>query len=111
MSDQIQEVEIDIQEAKRTISKMNALNKLILSDDFKNVILEGYFETEASNLVLSRANPNLQSEEMQASNTKSIDAIGSLRQYFISINHFGRMATKALEDDELTREELLAEDM
>ena len=77
--------------------------------DFNDVIDKGYFEEEASRLVLLKADPNLQKPEDQASIIRSIDAIGHFRQYLSTVVSMGRMMEKSLMDDMETRQELLVE--
>ncbi len=107
---QVEQIDIDINAAKTVIGHMNALNKLSNNKDFKSLIEVNYFEKEASRLVLLKADNNMQSDEQQKAVNKSIDAIGHFRQYLISIMQLGRMAEKAIDADEQTRDELLAKD-
>lgn len=108
---QIEEIEISIEQAKSTISTMESLLKLTKNRDFKKVVLEGYFEKEASRLVLLKADPSLQKDEDQNQIMNQINAIGYVRQYFNTIMQLGRMAERSLEADENTREELLGENL
>jgi hypothetical protein len=102
-------IDISIQQAKDTIEAMEALKRLGTNKDFKKIILEGYFENEASRTVLLKADPSLSKPEDQVMLDHSIIAIGQLRQYFLMINAMGQQALKAKEYDEETRQELLAE--
>ena len=105
-ADQIQEVELSIEQARGAVSTMTALDTLRKNKDFKNLIETQYFEKEASRLVLLRADPNMQDSESQVEINNQITAIGYLRQYFTTIYQLGRMAEKAVHDDEATLEEL-----
>lgn len=107
--EQIENIEISIEQAKKAIDSMNSLLKLTKNKDFKKVINEGYFEKEASRLVLLKADPSMQSPEDQRLIENSIIAIGFLRQYFSAVIQMGRMAERTLASDESTREELLSE--
>jgi len=112
MSEQdIETIELGIDQARNQINNMEAFHRLAQNTDFKTVIEKGYFEKEASRLVLLKADSNLQEDVHQKAIMYSIDAIGHFRQYLMTINQLGQMATKALADDEATREALLAEDM
>ncbi len=111
MNEQLEQIELSIDQAKESVAKMKALNKLTDNKEFTQLIREGYFEKEASRLVLMLAEPAMQEETSQEMLQKQITAIGYLRQYFITINQMGRMAQKSLTDDEETREALLAEDV
>lgn len=107
----IKKLEIDINKAKGLVSEMDALARLTNNKDFKQVIRVGYFEKEASRLVLLRADPEMASIAHQSAILRSIDAIGELRQYLSTINQVGVTAERALTDDENTLEEVLAEDL
>lgn len=108
MSD-LDTIELSIKHAKKNVEMMKSLEKLMKNRDFKAVIAEGYFEKEPVRLTMLKANPEMQSEEDQAAIIKQLDAIGSLRHYFVAINQIGRMSEKAIIDDEEMREELLSE--
>lgn len=106
---QLESIELSIQQATKITEDAQALKRLNANDDFKRIILDGYFKEEASKQVLMKADPGMESAEMQAAVTKVIDSIGSLRQHFIAIYQFGVMAEKSLADDQIAREEILAE--
>ena len=102
----IENIEISITQAKKILDKMKYLQSLTKHPAFENVILKGYFEEEASRLVLLKADPSMQTAEGQEAITKAIDAIGHFRQYLHTVMQFGRMAEKDLEEQEGTLEEL-----
>lgn len=109
MEQEIQEIEVSIQAARKNVDKMEALLRLIDNKDFKAIIDEGYFQEEAARVVLLKSEPEMQKPDMQDQLDKSIIAIGTLRQYFRTIMQIGRMAERSIKDDERTREELLSE--
>jgi hypothetical protein len=111
MSQELEALEISIEEAKAKVELMEALDSLGNNSNFKKVILDGYFKNEASRLVLLKAVPSMQSEAQQLSISKSIDAIGHLRQYFSTVYQLGNMAKQSIVEDEATREELLSEEI
>jgi hypothetical protein len=102
-------IEISIEHAKKDVTMLRAMERLTSNRDFKKIMLEGYFEKEASRLVLLRSAPSLQSEEDQAAILKAIDAIGEVRQYFSRIMQLGHQMEKQIADLEETREEILQE--
>lgn len=108
MSDQLHEIELNIKQAQKIVEQGNALERLRNNNDFKKVIMEGYFEQEAIRLVHLKADQNMQDVERQKSILNQIDAIGSLNQYFQTVFHRSSLASKAIAADEETREELLA---
>lgn len=103
----LQAIELSITQAKETIKTRDSFRKLLNNKAFKDIITEGYFEKEASRLVLLKATPGEQTEESQRAIGKAIDSIGQLRQYFVTIMQIGAMAERAMKDDEETRDELL----
>lgn len=107
----IKAIELNIQQAKRLIEFGTALDKLYSNRDFQLVITKGYFEQESIRLVQLKADPNMQSKDSQESIVKQIDAIGNLLQYFKLIAHRAALAEKAIEDDEETHAELVAEEL
>lgn len=111
MQDQLEQIEISIEEAKKTVAMKEALHNLLDNKDFKAVIEEGYFEKEASRVVLLKSDPEMQDEKSQKQLDHTIIAIGSLRQYFRTIMQLGYMAERSIADDEATREDLLAEEI
>lgn len=109
-SNYVENIEIDIARATKFVNKMNSVLRLSQNKDFIDVVEKGYFEEEASRLVLLKADNNLQKPEDQASILRSIDAIGHFRQYLGSVIQMGRMMEKSLADDTQTRNELLVEE-
>ena len=109
MSQTIETLELNIKAARKTARLGKSLDNLSRNNDFKSLILEGYFEKEAIRLVTLKGDPNMQDAESQTSLIKQMDAIGGLRQYLSAVLQLSRMAEKALIEDEETREEVLAE--
>lgn len=107
----LETIELSIKHAKKSVDLMKSVDRLTKNRDFKAVFLDGYFEKEAVRLVLLKADPNMQSEESQAEIIKQMDSIGSVRQYLSAIIQMGRMAEKAIADDEATREAILEEEL
>jgi len=103
---QIEQIELSIEQAKSSIDMRDALRRLNENKDFKKVIVEGYFEKEASRVVLLKADPNTQDTETQDALDKSIIAIGQLRQYMRTIFQVGGMADGAMGSHEEALEEI-----
>ena len=108
-NEQLEQIEISIEQAQEAVALKRALNNLLKNKDFESIISIGYFEKEASRLVLLKADASMAKDSDQNLILKSIDSIGFLRQYFTTIMQLGRMAERSIEEDQLTREELLAE--
>jgi len=107
----IEEIELNIKEAKKMVDLGKALDRLHSNRDFKKVIGEGFFKDEAVRLVHLKSDPSMQSEEHQEAVAKQMDSIGGLVHYFRTVAHRAMLAEKAIEADEETREELLAEEL
>lgn len=103
-------IEVSMDQAKQALGLKKALVKLTKNREFKKVVLDNYFETEAARLVMLKADPELQSPEAQADLVKRMDAIGMFREYCRGIMAFGAQAEKELRDLEEAREEMLAEE-
>ena len=107
---QLSDVEISIDDARQTISRMESLKVLMGTATWKELIEEGYFRDEASRLVLLKADPSMTGDKEQAEIDKAISAIGPFRQYLRVIMQLGMMAERAVVADEQTRAELLEEE-
>jgi len=107
---QLASIEITLEQAQAAVAARKALQTLTKNPEFKELVLEGYFEKEASRVVLLRADPSMQDELNQKDLDNQIVAIGYLRQYLSGIMIKGRTAEKAIQDCNETREEILAED-
>jgi len=107
--DVIGQIEISIEQAKEVVDVMKKLQRLTDNQDFKDIVLDGYFLDEASRLVLIKAEPSQQSEKDQKLINDSITAIGHFRQYLSTIMQTGKAAEHAIGADEQTIEEILAE--
>jgi hypothetical protein len=111
LNDTIQRIEANIKEARKIVDLGDSLERLRSNRDFKKVIMEGYFEQEAIRLVHLKADPSMQSADMQKSIVSQMDAIGALHQYFTTVFHKASIARKAIDADEETRDEILAEEL
>lgn len=107
----IQDIELNIKQAQLLVDTGNALERLRSNRDFKMIISEGYFKEEAVRLVHLKGDPSMQTVEYQESIIKQMDAISALNQYFNTVFHRASLAEKAIEADEETRDEMIAEDI
>lgn len=110
-NDTVQQIERNIRRNKEFVALDKAMQRLEHNADFNLVIRDGYLKQEAVRLVHLRGDPAFQTPERQASILAQIDAIANLLQYFRVVEHQGNLALKAIEADEATREELLAEEL
>lgn len=107
---EVQNIEISIEQANKCIETKVALERLIKNSDFNTLITKGYFENEASRLVLMKADPSMEEDKYQKNIIKSIDGIGAFRQYLRAIIQIGTMAERdklnAQEELELSENEV-----
>lgn len=107
MSTTIEQLDEAIQDARVNIELGLALVRLQSNPDFKKVIKEGYFKEEAIRLVHLKSEPSMQSPNHQAAILSQIDAIGTLAQYFHTLQHLSMMASRTVEEAETMRVEIL----
>jgi hypothetical protein len=105
----IQALESSIKRAKELVDCGSALERLRTNRDFKKIVVDGYFAEEAIRLVHLKADPAMQSEGSQASIIRQMDAIGSLSDYFRTVDMAANQARRSIQGDEETLEELHAE--
>lgn len=107
---ELEQVEIQIETAKKIISTRDDYVKLSKNRLFKNIIEKGYFQEEAARLVMAKANMGL-NDHQQARIDNMISGVGSLANYFEMIMRRGNEMEQALSEHEQTREEILAEEI
>lgn len=110
-TEDLQEVEVSIDYAKKCIATRDALEKLTNNPQFKEIVLDGYFKEEAIRLVLLKSDPEMGDDASQKQIINGIDAIGAFRSYLRVIMQHGANMEKTLKADEATREEILSEQL
>lgn len=108
--EQIAAIEQDIAKSRAVIDFAATLTRLKANKDFKELVLKGYFETEAVRLVHLKAEPHMQAPESQLSIVSQIDAIGSFSGYLNSVLAKAAMAARTLDDNEQALAEIHIED-
>jgi hypothetical protein len=106
---ELQQLERNIKHAQKTVDLGESLERLRNNRDFKKVIAEGYFEQEAIRLVHLMSDSNMQTPESQQSIHNQMIAVGGFRDYLETLATRAGMARRAVEADESTRDEILAE--
>lgn len=104
----IEQLELTIEEAKKSVELMSSLERLRKNKDFKTVIEKELLENYALNLVYLLSNPAMQTEEKQLDIKKDLEMIGRVRQFFTSIYQNSAIAEKAIEDSSYAIDELRA---
>tara|TARA_B110000238_G_scaffold187935_1_gene218486 strand:- start:644 stop:976 length:333 start_codon:yes stop_codon:yes gene_type:complete len=107
--DEIEQIEVSIEAARKDVAKMDGLLRLIKNKDFQAIVDTGYFVDEASRLVVIRAEPSMQDDSVQKTINDGITAVGHFRQYLNTVMQLGRMAEQGIKEDEETRQELITE--
>ena len=79
--DEIQEIELSIQQAKKAVAFGDALERLLRNTDFQLVIDQGYMTEESRRLTLLLGDPNITDAD-RVNISISLRAIGELHTYF-----------------------------
>lgn len=106
LQQEIAGVEKQLQIAKATVARAEALARLRNNRDFKALIETDYLREEAIRLVHMKSYPDQDSPAKQASIVQQIDSIGNLARYFDTVATLGTMAAKDIEGAEATLEDL-----
>ena len=105
----MQEIEIDIEDAKKAIHLGELVTKLESNPDFIELVIEGYFRDDASRVVMLKADKEFQSSEKQDKLDNDIMGISVFADYLRTKKLLGVMAADAIRESETTREEMLQE--
>jgi hypothetical protein len=106
---ELQQLELNIKQAQKIVDQGDALARLRSNRDFKKVVMEGFFEQEAIRLVSLLTDENMQSPEKQNSIHHQMIAVSGFRDYLDTLDIRATMARHAVDADEATRDEILAE--
>lgn len=104
----IKQVELSIEQAKALINRAEQARKLAENKEFKELILEGYFNAEAARLVHCLGDINL--KDYQEDILRDLHGIASFKRYMQTIIMIGDNARNDLENNEATLDELRAEE-
>lgn len=108
-AEDVQQVELSIEQAKKLIARKDALVRLQMNPDFKLLIEDGFLSDHAVRQVMLKAHPGYMDEKHQKIFDTQIMAVGGLKQFLVSIFAEGMNAEQAIRSDERTLEELHAE--
>ena len=104
---ELNEVEVSIEEVKLQIENARLLEELHTVPAFQKLILNGYFTTEAQNLVSMMAHP--MSEMAKEQVVSKMVGISALQAYFNMLYRKGDQAQGSLKDHEEMLTQLSAE--
>ncbi len=108
---ELEMIEMSIATARKKVELGEARARLLNNADFKMLILEEYLSTFATALVMRRASLGMQDEASQRFINDQLTAIGHLDQFLRYTTQEAQMAANAIQSDEETREQILAEDV
>ena len=109
MSNDIETLEIEINQARAVIKLNDDLQKLFKDAKFKQIILKGYFEDEAMRLCALKSDRAFQTEDGQKTLDRQIWGLGALNAYFTKIEQVAATAQQAMDEMEQTQNELMDE--
>lgn len=107
---EIEEIEIDIENARSFVKLGDALDRLHKNPDFLAVIRHGYFVQEPARLTSLKAHPSQAADEQQDSIVRQIDGIGSLQQHFQTLWAQAALSRDAIAEGEKSIAEIVLED-
>lgn len=106
IADDIKEVELSIEEAKKAVEIRDAIARLEKNRDFKKVILDLYFGDHAQRIAHLYSDPNVEREEVH----NQLIGIGVLKQFLLAQRQMGQNALDAMQDYEGTLDELRSQE-
>ena len=109
MTTELEQVEIQIDVARRIRALRDSCVKLMNNTHYKDVIEEGYFKEEAARLVMAKSS-NLTTDQMKLIDNMQY-GIGALANFLESVMRRGSEMDTAIGEHEETREEILAEEV
>lgn len=109
MNDEIRNIDIEIEQAKKIIAMRDALVRLEKNPDFRKVISDGFLREFALNTVAVRGRLEFRTNPaLMESNTRKLDAVGELEEFFRNVRANGARMEICLQEAEETRNEVLA---
>ena len=109
MLNDIQEIEVELEVAKKAIRLGQLVTSLEKNEEFIELFTEGYFKEEAARVVMLKADPTFSSDEKQAKLDKDILGISVLGEYLRAKKLLGLAMEDAMREKEDTKAELLQE--
>jgi len=99
MTNQNEEIELETIERNYWVEQAQALERLERNEDFKTVILEGYFKDTALNQVSLLANDQIKRAGNRTDLMELLVAISTLQDHFMTIKNLGALAEDDLEQE------------
>lgn len=105
---EIEQIELSIEEAQKLVGRAATARRLADNPDFKSLILEGYFVTEAARLTTIVSHPNMAPHKDAIWN--DIMGVGSLRRFLSTCITMGDVAQKEISDAHDALDDIRAEE-
>jgi hypothetical protein len=103
---EIQEIELQITELEDQLKRREILKRLMVNQDFKDLIEEDYMREEAIRLTSLLGSPNQQLDAMQGHIIKDLEGIAALRRYFDTIFNLANVADEQIKSHNATLDEI-----
>ena len=108
---QVEQLEVEIDQARSIIALSDDINKLYSYKPFKNVILDQYFREEAVRLVALKGDREFQTPERQEAVLRQMDGIAALNAFLHRIMMAAQNARDSLDEMQNAQAEALEEDL
>lgn len=102
--------QISVDQAKASVERGVALERLRNNPDFQKIVMEGYLKDEAIRLVHALKEPSMKDEASQILLHKEMEAVASLGAHFNYVLQHARHSQEALDDAAKEEEESYRED-
>lgn len=109
LNSEINQVEIDIEDAKKAVDLRKSLKRLESNRDFKKLILEGYLNVEAARMARLLGSGLLQ-PEVRDHLQRAILGPGCVQEYLRNIDLEGATAERSIEESNETLDYLRAQE-
>ena len=106
---QVEELQISIEEAKRKVDLANTVLRLQQNSDYKKIFSDAYFVKYAARLVALKASMRTDEKQLAFINAH-LNAIGTVQEYLRVILAEGQMAQNSIKDAEAEKDILLSEE-
>lgn len=109
MNNEIHEIELSIEEARKHVEIGRMAEKLASNREFKKIVLEGYFEKEAARLAQIYSDPMLPPDAREGVQ-RDLCGVGAFKRYLQHLVRIGTIAEQEIREQTDVLEELRAEE-
>ncbi len=99
MTNQNEEIELEATEAQYWVTQKEALDRLEQNEDFKTVILDGYFKDRALDQVSLLGSEYIKRNGLRPEVMELLVAISTLQDHFATIKNLGGIAEQEIYDE------------